>query len=310
MNIPSSTPVLSHRAKVIIAFAAVYILWGSTYLAIRICVGQIPPFLMAGFRYLLAGGLMLGWLAWRGMPLPTRRQWKEAAITGSLLLVGGNGIVCWAEQTVNSSLAALILASSPIWFALFEAIRPGGHRPKLQTVLGIIVGTGGVLLLVFGANTPGGGADSTSLAGAVALVAACGFWAGGSLYKKYHTTATSPWVSTAAQMLCGGVANCVTALVLGEWGAFHPAQVTTRAWLAFAYLIIFGAIGGFSAYVWLLSHCAPTRVATYAYVNPIIATFLGWLILHEPLTPMICFAALIILGGVLIVQWPTAKPAT
>ncbi len=307
MNITSAIPAPPSRAKLITAFAVLYLVWGSTYLAIRVGVAAFPPFLMAGIRYLIAGGLMFGWLAFRGMRLPNARQWKEAAITGSLLLLGGNGVVCWAEQTVNSSLAALILASSPIWFAVFDTIRPNGRRQQLNTILGILVGTGGVLLLVFGAPAHDVKTNATSWVGAGALVAACGFWAGGSLYNKYHTSPVSPWMSTAAQMLCGGVANCLMGTVCGEWSSFHPAQATAMPLLAFVYLIFFGSIAGFSAYVWLLGHCAPAKVATYAYVNPVIATFLGWLILHEPITPVICFAAFIILGGVLVVQWPAKK---
>ena len=302
MNITAPNPAPS-RAKVVTAFAAVYIIWGSTYLAIRVGVAVFPPFLLAGIRFLIAGGLLLGGLAWRGMRLPNGCQWREAAITGTLLLLGGNGIVCWAEQTVNSSLTALILTTTPIWFALFDTVRPGGRCQQFNTLLGIVVGSTGVVLLVFGASSHG--PDNTSLPGIFALIAACAFWAGGSLYNKYHTESISPWMATAAQMLCGGVANTLVALACGEWQSFHPAQVTPMALLALAYLIIFGAIVGFSAYIWLLGHCAPAKVSTYAYVNPVIATLLGWLILHEPQTPLIGLAALIILGGVFIVQWPT-----
>jgi len=309
MNTTSATTSAPPRAKVITAFAAVYIFWGSTYLAIRVGVSVFPPFLMAGCRYLIAGGLLFGWLRFRGLQPPTARQWKEAAITGTLLLLGGNGMVCWAEQSVNSSLAALILTSSPIWFAVFDTIRPGGRRPQLNTILGIIVGSSGVLLLVFGAPTHSGDANSTSLASTLALIAACAFWAGGSLYNKYHTIPASPWMATATQMLCGGVACSVAAFLTGEWHSFHPTQVTASPVFAFVYLIIFGSLAGFSAYVWLLSHCAPAKVATYAYVNPLIATFLGWLILKEPLTPIIFLAAAVILSGVLIVQWPAKKAA-
>ncbi len=309
MNTTAITAVSPPRAKVITAFAVVYLIWGSTYLAIRIGVTVFPPFLMAGCRFLAAGGLMLAWLAWRGARLPTARQWKEAAITGTLLLLGGNGLVCWAEQTVNSSHAALILASAPIWFAVFDTIRPGGKRPKLATVLGIFVGTIGVALLVGSTQAHGSDGNATSLAGAGALLAACGLWAGGSLYKKYYTAPASPWMSTAAQMLCGGAANCVASVGRGEWRTFHPSTVTAAPVLAFVYLVLFGAIAGFSAYVWLLGHCAPAKVATYAYVNPLVATLLGWTILREPLTPLMGLAALTILGGVLIVQWPAKKVA-
>jgi drug/metabolite transporter (DMT)-like permease len=306
MNITAPQPT-SSRAKVITAFAAVYIIWGSTYLAIRIAVTAFPPFLLAGCRFLLAGGLLLGWLTWRGTRLPTGRQWKEAAITGTLLLLGGNGIVCWAEQTVNSSLTALILTTTPIWFALFNTIRPGGQRPTMRTLLGLVAGFCGVLLLVFGATTHGAEPDQTSYSGIFALVAACAFWSAGSLYNKYHTDNSSLAMATVAQMLCGGLANSLVALGRGEWLTFQPTLLTFNSLAAFAYLVFFGAILGFSAYVWLLGHCSPAKVSTYAYVNPIIATFLGWLILHEPLTPTIGFAALIILGGVLMVQWPVRK---
>jgi drug/metabolite transporter (DMT)-like permease len=303
MNMPATHP---SRARIILAFAAVYLFWGSTYLAIRVGVTAFPPFVLAGCRYLLAGSLMFSWLAYRGVPRPTARQWKEAAISGSLLLLG-NGIVCWAEQLVNSSLAALILASTPIWIALFDTVRPGGRYPRWNTVLGILVGTGGVALLVFGKHASNGSA--TPLAGAAALIIACGFWAAGSIYNKYHTTPGSPWMSTAAQMLCGGVANSVVATLHGEWSQFQPEHLTAQPLFAFVYLIIFGSIIGFSSFVWLLAHCAPAKVATYAYVNPLIAAFLGWLILGEPLTPAIGVAAAIILGGVLIVQWPVRKAA-
>ncbi|HTB64399.1 MAG TPA: EamA family transporter, partial [Opitutales bacterium] len=265
MSIPANQPPAS-RVQIIAAFAAVYIFWGSTYLAIRVGVAAFPPFLFACCRYLLAGSLMFGWLAWRGVRRPNKRQWKEAAISGSLLLLG-NGLVCWAEQTVNSSLAALILASSPIWFALFDTVRPGGRYPRWNTVLGILVGTGGVALLVFGKHDANG--DATSLAGATALVLACAFWAAGSIYNKYHTSSHSPWMSTAAQMLCGGAANGLVGTLHGEWAHVQPAHFTAPPLIAFAYLVFFGAIVGFSAFVWLLAHCAPAKVATYAYVNPI-----------------------------------------
>jgi len=297
------------RGKVITAFAAVYILWGSTYLAIRLGVATMPPFLMAGTRFLLAGSLMMGWLWFRGHRLPSLLQWKNAAITGTIMLLGGNGMVCWAEQTVNSSLAALIIAASPIWFAVFDSLRPGGSRPKTSTVLGLIVGFSGVVILVLGAPSHGAGPGSTSLAGVLALVVACAMWAGGSIYSKYYSVPVSPWMATGAQMLCGGVANSLVSVVRGDLATFHFAQVSASSFGAFIYLIIFGSIIGFGAYVWLLEHCAAAKVATYAYVNPVIATLLGGLVLHEPLTPIIGLAAVVILGGVLIVQWPRWEKA-
>ena len=298
-----------HRTKVIAAFAAVYVLWGSTYLAIRIGVATMPPFLMAGCRFLLAGGLFYIVLRLRGAPTPTRQQWKNAAIIGTLLLLGGNGMVCWAEQTVPSSLAALLVAAAPIWFAVFEWLRPNGRHPTHRTLLGLVVGFSGVILLVISSSGHAGGPATVSLAGVLALVVACASWAGGSIFSKYHTPSFhSIWMTTAAQMLCGGVANLVVSLLRGEWTSFKIEQVSGSSLLAFFYLVIFGAWIGYGAYVWLLKHCAPTKVATYAYVNPVIAVLLGWLVLHEPLTPIIGVAAIIILAGVLLVQWPNKIP--
>jgi drug/metabolite transporter (DMT)-like permease len=295
------------RLAVTTAFAAVYIVWGATYLAIRMGVATLPPFLMAAARFLVAGALLLGWTWLRGATLPTARQWRNSAITGSLLLLGGNGLVCWAEQTVNSSLAALIIAASPMWFALFEWARPGGRRPTAITSLGLIAGFSGVGLLVLGTPHGSGSAASTSVAGVLALVVACAAWAGGSIFSKHSDNPESPWVSTAAQMLTGGASLLGVSLLTGEPGRFSFDQVSTRSFLAFLYLVVFGSWIGFGAYVWLLQNCAPTKVATYAYVNPVIATLLGWWVLDEPLTAGTGLAALVILGGVLIVQWPRAQ---
>jgi drug/metabolite transporter (DMT)-like permease len=296
------------RLGVMTAFAAVYIVWGATYLAIRMGVATLPPFLMAAARFLVAGALLLGWTWLRGATLPSFRQWKNSAIAGTLLLLGGNGLVCWAEQTVNSSLAALIIAASPMWFALFEWVRPGGRRPTPITSLGLIVGFSGVALLVLHTpHGPGSASSSTSVPGVVALIVACAAWAGGSIFSKHSDKPESPWVSTAAQMLTGGAALLTVSLLTGEPGRFSFDQVSQRSLLAFLYLVIFGSWIGFGAYVWLLQNCAPTKVATYAYVNPVIATLLGWWVLDEPLTTGTGLAALVILGGVLIVQWPRTR---
>jgi drug/metabolite transporter (DMT)-like permease len=296
------------RLGVLTAFAAVYVVWGSTYLAIRMGVATLPPFLMAGVRFLIAGGLLLAWTTLRGAKLPTARQWRNSAVVGTLLLLGGNGLVCWAELTVSSSLAALIVAASPMWFALFEWARPGGQRPTLVTSLGLIVGFGGVALLVLGTPHGSDAASSTSVLGVLALVVACAAWAGGSIFSKHTDKPDSPWVSTAAQMLTGGVSLLAVSLLTGEPGRFHLDQVSARSFFAFLYLVVFGSWIGFGAYVWLLKNCAATKVATYAYVNPVIATLLGWWILDEPFTPRTALAALVILGGVVIVQWPRSRP--
>jgi len=305
---PTAEPP-SHRTKVIAAFAAVYISWGSTYLAIRIAVATIPPFFLSGVRFLIAGALLYAFLRLRGETAPTRTQWKNATIVGALLIFGGNGLVCWAEQTVPSSLTALIVAAAPFWFAVFDALRPDGLRPTLRTALGLILGFSGVILLVFKTSGDSGNLLSASPGGVLALTFACASWAGGSIYGKYHRQqASSVWMTVAAQMLCGGAVSFLVAVVHGDLATFHPTRVSTRSWLAMLYLIVFGAWIGYGAYVWLLKHCVPAKVATYAYVNPVIATFLGWLVLHEPLTPIIGAAAVIILTGVVLVQWPSQSP--
>ena len=295
------------RLGLLAAFAAVYVVWGSTYLAIRIGVETLPPFLMAGVRFLIAGGLLLLWTTWRGAKLPNLRQWRNATIVGTLLLLGGNGLVCWAELTVSSSLAALIVAASPMWFALFDWARPGGKRPTAITTLGLVVGFSGVALLVLGSPHGADAENTTSITGVLALVVACASWAGGSIFSKHSDKPASPWVSTGAQMLAGGVALMVVSFAAGEPGRFRLEQMSSGSFLAFLYLIVFGSWVGFGAYVWLLQNCAATKVATYAYVNPVIATLLGWMILDEPLTALTGLAALVILGGVVIVQWPRAS---
>jgi drug/metabolite transporter (DMT)-like permease len=296
---------LASRARtwLFAAFAIVYLVWGSTYLAIRVAVGTLPPFLLAGARFLFAGLVLLVWLRWRGVTLPTRNQWHHAAIVGVLLLVGGNGLVVWAEQSVSSSMAALLVALTPVWFALLEWLRPGGARPTLQTVIGIVVGFSGVALLVSGKNTiiPGG---PVNYRGLLALVLAGGCWAAGSLWSRYHPHTDSPWMTAAAQMISGGAALLVVAFLLGEPAQFHASQVSRASWLALSYLVVFGSWIAFSAYIYLLRASTPSRVATYAYVNPVIAVLLGWLVLGEPLSRQTLWAAAIILAGVIITTLP------
>src|SRR5687767_553028 len=210
------TPTTPHASKgaLIAAFAAIYLVWGSTYLAIRVVVESLPPFLSGAFRFLVAGAALIAFLAWRGVPLPTRSQWQHATVTGLLLLVGGNGLVVWAEKTIPSGLTALLIALTPVWFALLDWLRPAGVRPQLKTVVGIVVGLGGVILLV----RPQGPATQTAShwLGAFAIMAAGISWAGGSLYSKYKPNNASPWMNSAAQMICGGAGLLMLALLFGE----------------------------------------------------------------------------------------------
>jgi drug/metabolite transporter (DMT)-like permease len=297
------------RALVLAAFAIVYIVWGSTYLAMRVAVETLPPFLMAGGRFLVAGGVLFALLRLRGAPRPTPAHWRSAATSGFLLLVTGNGLVAWAEQTVPSGLAALLAGLVPVWFALVDWLRPGGSRPQVRTLVGIMVGFAGIALLVSprGASPPDA---PLNVWGVLALLAAGVSWAGGSLYSKHHSKVESPWLNASLQMLSGGAALILLALLTGEFHQVTWSRISAQSISALLYLIVFGSWVGFSAYVWLLKVSKPSHVATYAYVNPVIALFLGSLLLGEPLTARVLLAAAVILAGVIIITLPKSAVPT
>jgi drug/metabolite transporter (DMT)-like permease len=284
--------------QIALAFAAVYVLWGSTYLGIRVGVETIPPFLLAGVRHLTAGTLMFLWLRSRGAPRPTLRHWRSAAIIGGLMLVGGNGLVTWAERTVPSGLAALIVASVPIWMTLIDALQHR-QRPHGVLIVGLAMGILGIGLLV----APGslGGGTHVDPLGAAALLSAALFWAIGSLYSRKAALPSSVFLATAIEMLAGGALLLVTSAATREWAGFSLAAVSLRSLLALGYLIVAGSLLGFSAYVFLLSATTPARVSTYAYVNPVVAVFLGWLLLSEPVSARMLIAAAIIVAAVALI---------
>ncbi len=286
-------------------FAIVYLVWGSTYLAIRYAVETIPPFFMAALRFLIAGGLMYAYLWWRGHARLTGRQWLAAGKAGTFMLVGGNGLVCWAEQSVPSGIAALIVGSAPIWIVSLEWLFFGGQRPTLPVTIGLVLGLAGVALLT-GVDqwTP---AQVTPTA-ALALMAACFFWAWGSLFTKSPEMPPSAILAVAVQMLVGGAALLVVSLALQEPLSFAPSRVSAKSLLALVYLIVFGAILAFTCYNWLFRVCKPAHVATYAYVNPIVAVFLGYALANEPIRPRTVYAAALILVGVILVSLRAAKP--
>jgi drug/metabolite transporter (DMT)-like permease len=299
----TSPPTAPRRTLLIVAFATVYIVWGSTYMAIRVAVETLPPFLLAAARFLVAGMLMFTWLRRRGVAMPTKIQWCNAAIAGVLMLLGGNGLVVWAEQTVSSSLAALLVALTPVWFALLDWARPAGKRPAAHIWAGMVVGFAGVALLVTGRSSSGASVTQNPW-GVAALVMAGFSWAAGSLWSRYHPKPESPWMNAALQMICGGAALLVLSSFQGEPAHFRIAQVSAASLWSLLYLVIFGSWIGFSAYVWLLKASTPARVATYAYVNPVIAVLLGRLLLDEPLGLRTLWAAAVILAGVVITTLP------
>jgi drug/metabolite transporter (DMT)-like permease len=288
------------HARLLAAFAAVYIVWGSTYLAIRFAVETLPPFLMAGSRFVLAGGIVLAWARLReGAPAPSRMDWRTGVISGALLLLGGNGAVAWAEQRVPSGIAALLVAIVPLWMVLIEWLRPGGRRPAVAVFAGVALGLIGLLLLVGPESLRDGG--SSNVVGALVLVLASLSWAAGSLFTKWSPKASSGTVGAGTQMLAGGVLLLLFAVVMGEPARLDLAHASTRSLLGFAYLVTFGSLIGFTAYVYLLAHTTAAKAATYAYVNPVVAVLLGWAIGHEPVTARTMLAAGVILAGVVII---------
>ncbi len=294
------------RWKIAAAFAAIYIIWGSTYLGIRFAIETIPPFLMAGVRFLLAGAMLYGWARVRGAPRPLRVHWRSAAIIGALLLLGGNGGVTWGEQTVPSGLAALLVATVPIWIATLDWLRPGGTRPDGPVIAGLLLGFVGILLLV-GPGNLGGGEGNYTL-GTLAVLGAAFSWALGSLYSKRAPLPGDALQGIGMEMLAGGVWLWLAGTLAGEWGQLNLGAISLRSGLALAYLTLFGSLVGFTAYVWLLRVVSPARAATYAYVNPVVAVFLGWALAGEELTPLTLVAAAVIIAGVVITTTYRAQP--
>jgi drug/metabolite transporter (DMT)-like permease len=282
----------------VLAFAAVYIVWGSTYLAIRFAIESIPPFLMAGARFAVAGLILVAWSRLRGAAWPTGREWGVALVTGSLLLLGGNGGVVWAEQQVPSSLAALIVSAVPLVTVALDWARPGGQRPGRATMLGLVTGFVGVAVLV---NPGAGDAARVDPAGAAALLAATVSWSVGTLYSRRAKGAASPLMGAGANMLMGSVGLLAAGVVLGEPSRLDPAAVTPRSAAALIYLILVGAVIGFTAFFWLVRNTSTAKATTYAYVNPIVAIVLGWALAHEPVTPRVLVAATVIISGVVMI---------
>lgn len=274
------TPIRAASAVAIAgALAIVYVVWGSTYLAIRIVVQTLPPFSSAGARFILAGSLLLAWLRWRGVPWPTWRQWRAPAFVGVLLLLGGNGGVVFAETLVDSNVAALLVATVPLWMIVLSALLPGQTRPRPGDYVGLALGLLGVWVLI----RPGVSAAGTDSGvgvhplGAALLVFASLSWSYGSLYSRTAAMPAVPALSTAMQMLAGGTALLLLGAATGEWWRMDPSCWSPRSLGAMAYLIVFGSLVAFSAYVWLLRVAPPALVGTYAFVNPVIAVALGWL---------------------------------
>jgi len=296
------------RTAFIVAFASIYIIWGSTYLGIRVAVETIPPFLMGAGRFILAGSVLL-FLVQRGSATwPTARQWRDNAVIGTFLLLGGNGFVSWAEQTLPSGLTALIIGIQPVFMVLTEWFWPGGHRPTRTTFVGLFLGFVGIVFLTapWESTTTSG----VNLPAVFLVLLACASWAFGSIWSRHVKNPAPPFQASALQMLGGSAALFLGGVVHGELSKFHLSAMSGQSVGAFFYLAFVGSLVGFSTFVWLMKHTTPARVSTYAYVNPVVAVFLGWLILHEPITTRTVMAAAIIVTAVVIITTQKSrKPA-
>ena len=302
------------RSAIVAAFAAIYVIWGSTYLAILFAIRSIPPLLMAGARFLLAGAILYGIARITGAPRSNRAQWRSALIIGACLLVGGNGGVTLAEQYVPSGLAALLVATVPLYIALLSWVFGMSGAPTALTALGLAGGFVGVGVLVGPElQSSGGGASPHAWIGMVILLCSSLIWSAGSLYSRKAENAPSPFLAAGQQMLCGGAIKTAAGSATGELRRLDFAQVTMQSFGAFVYLVLIGGIIGYAAYAFLLRYCDPAKVATYAYVNPIVAVLLGAAFAGETLTGRTMVAALLIIGSVALVittgqQKPKAIP--
>ncbi|MFZ5856204.1 MAG: EamA family transporter [Chloroflexota bacterium] len=288
------------KTKIWIALLALYIVWGSTYLAIRFAVESIPPFFHAGIRFLVSGLILVIWQRAAGVSLPTRKQWISLAVIGNLLLLGGNGLVAWAEQTIPSGIAALMIGSIPMFLVVTEAFRPGGVKPNRWTFLGLLIGFIGIFILIGPAELTGG--SRLNSMGIGALLLACVFWSLGSVYSKHADLPKSSLMSTGGQMLMGSIGLFLVSVGSGELGGWEVSLVTAKSAWGLIYLIFIGSLVGFVSYGWLLQNAPISLVATYAYVNPIVAVLLGNWLADESLEPRIWLAAAIIVGSVMFIN--------
>ncbi len=281
-----------------IAFLAIYLIWGTTFLGIRIAVETVPAFLMAGLRFFFAGGLMMVVLLARGGDFPSLRHWRSAVIVGGLMLVGGIGLVSFAEERISSGLAALVVATIPIWITLFGWLGFGGKKPSPQIFTGLGLGFVGIILLF----APSIDADNDQLAGMGIVFIGAMFFAIGSLYSRRAPLPQDTRMSTASEMLAAGILLLGVSLLLGEPSRLDIGEISLRSVVALIYLTIFGSIIGYTAYLWLLKTVEPARVSTNFYVNPVIAVFMGWLVADENVTLPMIIATIVILAGVAVIN--------
>ena len=291
--------------KLLLAFSIIYLVWGSTFLAIRVGVREVPPFLLAGMRFVLAGTILYAWMRTKGTPSPTSREWTAASLLAVLIFVLDYGLLFWAERRVPSGIAAVMMATIPVFTVLSEILFLGTQRLTVRLAFALTVGIGGVAVLVSPSLSLGEVAVDTK--GAIALVVAAISWSvAAALTRKLPLPASKP-MSSAAQMLIGGVFLTVVSAALREFHGFHPQTVSRGAWIALAYLVVAGSIIAFTAYVWLIHHESPTKVGTYAYVNPVVAVALGYFLGGEAVGPRTLIGSLLVLASVVVITTATAR---
>lgn len=313
MNIAYALPTNATRTarwKILLAFAIIYFVWGSTYLFIRIGVQEMPPFLMAALRFTIAGFVLFVWMMIKDKTWPTRREWLGATILGALMFLIDYSCLFWAEIRVPSGIAAVVLATIPMFISLLEIFFLRTARLTLTLGFGLVAGILGVAALIgpssfLGAATLGGA--KLDLAGSIALLVAALCWAIGTVLTKKLTLPASKGMSSALQMLTGGIQLFALTLVSGEFAHFHPTQISSRAWFALAYLVVAGSLIAFTAYVWLLDHASATKVGTYAYVNPVVAVILGYFFAGETIGPRTIAGTVLVLVSVLAITLTSAK---
>jgi drug/metabolite transporter (DMT)-like permease len=310
---PNASATGPSRALVLAAFAAIYVIWGSTYLAIKFAVETVPPFLMTGARFFVAGTVLYAWSVFRSPNgssdtgatprVSTGRQWRDAFLVGAALIVGGTALVSWAELSVPSGITSLILASNPLWMVLLESAFESRQVPSARVLVGVCVGLAGLAILIGPSLTSPSG--DVSLLGVAALLVSALTWSVGAMYARRAAVPASPVRATSMQMIAGALLSVVAAFAFGEHRGFSVAAISPSSWIAIGYLVIAGALVGFTAYLWLMRVSTPSRVATHAYVNPVVAVLLGWGILGEPITVRTGIAmSVIVLAVVLIVSAP------
>src|ERR1039457_1881319 len=297
----------THRPawKTLLAFAIIYFVWGSTFLAIRVGVREVPPFLLAGMRFLVAGVVLYGWMRAKGTPSPTLRQWTSVSLLAILIFVLDYGLLFWAEQRVPSGIAAVMMATIPVFMALSEIIILKTQKLTVRLAAALLIGLGGVAVLM-SRSLNLGGAPIDAL-GAAALIVAAISWSVASAFSRKLPLPPSKVMSSSSQMLAGGVFLTIAAAALSEFRNFHPSTVSREAWFALLYLIVAGSIIAFTAYVWLIHHESPTKVGTYAYVNPVVAVLVGYFLGGEAIGPRTIVGTLLVLVSVVVITTTPKK---